>query len=182
MTDTDLSNPKLPSYFPDTIRSALSEEFKGKTKITLETVHTDSTGHDVTFDYDDESDGTQKLFNFSGPIIDVLSNGLVLFIDELNANLHPKLVEFIVKLFHSKETNPKNAKLIFTTHETSILTQEIFRRDQIWFCEKQNRATKLYPLTDFSPRKGVEDLEKGYLSGRYGALPFFQDISMAMGK
>lgn len=175
----DLSNPKLPSYFPDTIRSALSEEFKGKTKITLETVHTDSTGHDVTFNYDDESDGTQKLFNFSGPIIDVLSNGLVLFIDELNANLHPKLVEFIVKLFHSKETNPKNAQLIFTTHETSILTQEIFRRDQIWFCERDDtQASKLYSLLEFSPKKEKENLELGYLSGRYEAIPFIAPLSL----
>ncbi len=145
----------------------------------METVHTDSTGHDVTFNYDDESDGTQKLFNFSGPIIDVLSNGLVLFIDELNANLHPKLVEFIVKLFHSKETNPKNAKLIFTTHETSILTQEIFRRDQIWFCERDDtQASKLYSLLEFSPKKEKENLELGYLSGRYGAIPFIAPLSL----
>ena len=90
------------------------------------------------------------------------------------------MVKFLVDMFHNLEMNKAKAQLIFTTHETSILNQEIFRRDQVWFCEKQNKATKLYPLTDFSPRKGAEDLEKGYLSGRYGALPFFQDINMAM--
>ena len=70
-------------------------------------------------------------------------------------------------------------KLIFTTHETSILSQEIFRRDQIWFCEKDNsQATTLYPLTDFSPRKEKENIELGYLSGRYGALPFVQAFNI----
>jgi hypothetical protein len=87
-----------------------------------------------------------------------------------------------IREFRPQDMNKSYAQLIFTTHETSVLNQDTFRRDQIWFCEKQKRATKLYPLTDFSPRKGVEDLEKGYLSGRYGALPFFKDISMAMGK
>lgn len=105
-----------------------------------------------------------------------MENGHVLFIDELHNSLHPKLVRFLVELFHNPKTNPKNAQLIFTTHETSILNQEIFRRDQIWFCEKDTeQATKLYPLTDFSPRKGRENLELAYLSGRYGALPFIKN-------
>ena len=90
----------------------------------------------------------------------------------MNVNLHPKLVQFLVELFHSKESNTKNAQLIFTTHETSILTQDVFRRDQIWFCERsKEQSSVLYPLSDFSPKKGKENLELGYLSGRYGALP-----------
>ena len=125
------------------------------------------------FDFEDESDGTQKLFSLAGPWIDSLDNGYVLFIDELHDNLHPLLVQFLVKLFHNTETNPNNAQLVFTTHETSILNQKVFRRDQIWFCEKdEDHATRLYPLTDFSPRKGRENLELAYLSGRYGALPY----------
>ena len=82
-----------------------------------------------------------------------------------------------MQLFHDTETNPKNAQLIFTTHETSILNQEVFRRDQIWFCEKnQKNATVVYPLTDFSPRKGRENLELAYLSSRYGALPYVRSL------
>jgi AAA15 family ATPase/GTPase len=82
-------------------------------------------------------------------------------------------VRFLVELFHNRESNPNNAQLVFTTHETSILNQDVFRRDQIWFCDKdQNQATTIYPLTDFSPRKGRENLELAYLSGRYGAVPF----------
>ncbi len=109
--------------------------------------------------------------------IDCLANGYVLLIDELHDNLHPRLVQFLVQVFHSSETNPQNAQLIFTTHETSILNQEVFRRDQIWFCEKSPRpATVIYPLTDFSPRKGRENLELAYLSGRYDALPYVRPL------
>ena len=85
----------------------------------------------------------------------------------------------MVQLFHSNVTNPNNAQLIFTTHETSILSQDIFRRDQIWFCEKdKDQATQLYPLTDFSPRKGREKIEASYLAGRYGALPYTRDLKL----
>ena len=168
---------------PAEIREDIIKEMKGKEVIKeAKFYHLDNYGKKVALDFDDESDGTQKLFAFIGPWIDSLENGNVLLIDELHDNFHPLMVKFLIEMFHNKDMNKSDAQLIFTTHETSVLNQDTFRRDQIWFCEKQNRATKLYPLTDFSPRKGVEDLEKGYLSGRYGALPFFQDISMAMGK
>uniref|UniRef100_UPI0025CFFC6B AAA family ATPase n=1 Tax=uncultured Ruminobacter sp. TaxID=538947 RepID=UPI0025CFFC6B len=143
----------------------------------INTVHTDSNGQTVLFNFRDESSGTQKFFSFAEPILDVLANGSVLCIDELNVNLHPKLVQFLVELFHDPKANPKNAQLIFTTHETTILTQEIFRRDQIWFCDKdREQASFLYPLSDFSPKKGKENLELGYLSGRYGALPLVRSF------
>ena len=87
----------------------------------------------------------------------------------------------MVELFHNKKTNPKNAQLIFTTHETSILSQDVFRRDQIWFCERnQEQETIVYPLSDFSPKKGKENLEAAYLSGRYGALPFVRPLDMGI--
>jgi hypothetical protein len=91
------------------------------------------------------------------------------------------MVRFLIELFHSKEINKNNAQLIFTSHETSVMTQEIFRRDQIWFCEKKNKATELFSLVEFKPRKGVTDIEKSYFSGRYGALPYFKNIDRAMG-
>ncbi len=142
--------------------------------------HKDSAGNKVALDLEDESDGTQKLFSFIGPWLDSLEKGHVLIIDELHDNFHPLMVKFLVNLFHSNATNKSNAQLIFTTHETSILSQDVFRRDQIWFCEKENKATKLYSLVEFKPRKGVTDLEKGYLSGRYGALPYFKNIDVSM--
>ena len=167
----------LPADMPQSLQKIIADDFKDKQVINIQTVHTGSDGKPVVFDLDDESDGTRKLFAFAGPWIDALANGFVLFIDELHDNLHPQLVQFLVQLFHNDETNPNNAQLIFTTHETSILNQEVFRRDQIWFCEKDDdQATTLYPLTDFSPRKGRENLELAYLSGRYGALPYIRPL------
>lgn len=167
----------LPSDMPEPLRRAIAGDMKDKNILDLRTVRKGTDGKAVIFDFEEESDGTRKLFSFAGPWIDSLTNGHVLFIDELHDNLHPRLVQFLVQLFHSEETNPSNAQLIFTTHETSILNQEVFRRDQIWFCEKDSgQATMLYPLTDFSPRKGRENLELAYLSGRYGALPFIRPL------
>ncbi|MGR9053090.1 MAG: AAA family ATPase [Gammaproteobacteria bacterium] len=171
----------LPDDMPEEIKNHLETEFKDKPIVQVKTVHKLESGRRVLFDLDDESDGTQKIFALAGPWLDTLEHGYVLVIDELHDNLHPLMVEFLVGLFHDRKTNPRNAQLIFTTHETSILNQEVFRRDQIWFCEKDmDQATTVYPLTDFSPRKGVENLERGYLSGRYGALPYLTSIKSAM--
>ncbi|MGO1298001.1 MAG: AAA family ATPase [Vibrio sp.] len=167
----------VPESLPEKLREQIIKEMKGKDIIDIKTVHKTSSGKSIPLDLGEESDGTQKFFSFVGPWIDVLENGYVLVIDELHDSLHPKMVKYLVSLFHNKKTNPNNAQLIFTTHETSILSQDVFRRDQIWFCEKnKSQETSLYPLTDFSPRKDRENLELGYLSGRYGALPFIKSI------
>jgi AAA15 family ATPase/GTPase len=90
--------------------------------------------------------------------------------------MHPLLVRAIVEMFHNPAVNKNNAQLIFNTHDTTLLDNALFRRDQIWFTEKdQNGATHLYSLLDYSPRKG-ESLAKGYLQGRYGAIPFLGDV------
>ena len=100
-----------------------------------------------------------------------------MLIDEVNHRLHPSLVRFLVTKFNSCNENWQNGQLIFTTHETSVLDQDIFRRDQIWFCEKdENHATRLYSLLDFKPRKGYENLEAAYLAGRYGAVPVINSL------
>lgn len=173
---------KIPEDIPVKIRKEIIREMQGKTIIKdLKMVHSDNEGQQIAFDINDESDGTRKLFAFIGPWLNSLENGHVILIDELHDNFHPMMVKFLIDLFHNTLTNKSNAQLVFTTHETSILDQDQFRRDQVWFCEKKAKATTLYPLTDFSPRKGAEDLAKGYLSGRYGALPYFKNITMAMG-
>lgn len=177
----EFDTSKLPQDMPVELKQELEREYKGKELIKgAKIYHLDYSGQKVALDLEDESDGTRKLFAFIGPWLDSLENGNVLIIDELHDNFHPLMVKFLIDLFHNNTANKSNAQLIFTTHETSVLNQDILRRDQVWFCEKTNKATKLYPLTDFSPRKG-SDLEKGYLSGRFGALPFFKDITMAMG-
>ncbi|MFT7356111.1 MAG: AAA15 family ATPase/GTPase [Gammaproteobacteria bacterium] len=169
------------SYFPEDMPASLKEkmleELEGEEFHEIKTIHKTSSGKDMPFDLGEESDGTQKIFAFAGPWIDSLNKGKVLFIDELHDSLHPSIVKFLVSLFHDKKTNPNNAQLIFTTHETSILDQNIFRRDQVWFCNKdKDQSTSIYPLTDFSPRKGLENLEKAYLTGRYGALPLISSL------
>ena len=133
-------------------------------------VHTDG----VRFNLFQESSGTRKLFILIGIWLDVIEKGYTLILDELQNSLHPKLVEHLIKMFHNPEINKKGAQLIFVTHETSLLNQEIFRRDQIWFCEKKNNATELFSLAEFKVRKDVDDLEKAYLSGRYGAMPYLK--------
>jgi AAA15 family ATPase/GTPase len=128
------------------------------------------------FDFEEESEGTQRLFSLIGLWIDSLNNGRVLVVDELDTKLHHLLNVFLIKLFNDSTQNKNNAQLIFTTHNTNLLDQDIFRRDQIWFTEKNpsKGSTDLYSLIEFSPRKD-KDIQKGYLTGRYGAIPFISD-------
>ena len=137
-----------------------------------EIYHIMEDGNLMKFDLQQESVGTKKMFALAYHWLSVLENGHTLVLDELQNSLHPKLVEYLVKMFHDPELNKNGAQLIFVTHETSLLDQEIFRRDQVWFCEKENNATELFSLADFSVRKGAENVEKFYLSGRYGAVPY----------
>ncbi len=139
----------------------------------------DESGELTPLDLADESAGAQRLFTLAGPWLDILDHGRILLMDELDTSLHPFMVRFLIGLFHNPSINERNAQLVATTHDTSVLNRDIFRRDQVWFLEKDSRNTTcLYPLTDFSPRK-TEVLEKGYLQGRYGALPFSRELPKA---
>jgi len=123
----------------------------------------------------EESEGTQQMFALSAPIVDTLEHGKVLFIDEIDASLHPVLCQYLVTLFNSRERNSKNAQLIFTTHDISLLNEDFLRRDQIYFTDKNKQsATDLFSLADISERKGV-NFAKRYLEGRYNALPYISD-------
>jgi len=124
-----------------------------------------------------ESLGTLKYFSLAGPILNTLDNGNLLIIDELDTKLHPLLTLKIIELFNSKTTNPKNAQLIFTTHDTNLLSANIFRRDQVWFTQKDRYgATDLYSLAEYKIRNDAS-FEKDYLQGKYGAVPVFRDFS-----
>lgn len=125
---------------------------------------------------DEESLGTQIIFSFIPFIADTLKNKKVLIIDELDKSLHPFLVQYIVEMFNDPEINKNASQLIFNTHDTNLLDLNILRRDQIWFTEKNNEngVSDLYPLSDFSVRK-KENVEKGYMLGRYGAVPFIKN-------
>ena len=126
----------------------------------------------LPFDEDKESAGTIAYLRVLGPIVRALNKGAVLCVDEIDASLHPLLASQLVRLFNDPSTNSKGAQLIFNTHDATLLGRANLRRDQIWFTEKSDDGTShLYPLTDFKPRQN-ENLESGYLQGRYGAIPF----------
>jgi AAA15 family ATPase/GTPase len=115
--------------------------------------------------------------------LDCLENGYTLIVDELDSKLHPNLVEKIVSFFNSKELNPNNAQLIFNTHDTNLLNSGLFRRDQIWFTEKNKFGeASLFSLADFKTDKvrKNEDFEENYIRGKYGAVPYlglFDDLT-----
>ena len=144
-----------------------------KIRMTHEVINDNGDMKSYELNFNNESSGTQILFSFAPILKDVFENGKILVIDEIERSLHPNLVEMIIKFFHNPQINKGNAQLIFNTHDTNLLSLDIFRRDQIWFAEKdpQKGATVLYPLDDFSVRKN-ENIQKGYLNGRYGAIPF----------
>ena len=148
-----------------------------RTDIKIKTVHEikDEKGKTKKYElnYVNESLGTQIIFSFAPILKDVFEKGKVIIVDELERSLHHSLVEMIIKFFNDPEINIGNAQLIFNTHDTNLLSLSLFRRDQIWFAEKNSEkgTTDLYPLDDFSVRK-TENIQKGYLNGRYGAIPF----------
>ncbi|MEV0392034.1 AAA family ATPase [Polymorphospora rubra] len=139
-------------------------------------LHHSGTGEPVPLDFGrQESLGTFAWFSFLGPLLNVLDEGSVLLVDELDASLHPVLVGEVVRLFQDPASNPRGAQLIFTTHDATLLgTSMVDRpldRDQVWLTTKRRSGeTELYPLIDARPRK-EENLERGYLRGRYGGLP-----------
>lgn len=174
IADIDIVTRKVPG------QSVHFDLAGGKTEVRMEEVEENQLRfHHVTdkgkaiFELADESGGTRSLLFLSGPVLDILANGRILVIDELDTSLHTLLVRELVRLFHTPEVNANGAQLIFSTHDTSLLDDpDLFRRDQIWFVEKdRDQASQLVALVEFSPRKN-EALERGYLMGRYGGIPF----------
>ena len=134
--------------------------------------HRGSGGTELPLPWDSESAGTRRLFGLAGPWLDTLTNGYTLCVDELETSMHPLMARELLRLFFSEKENPKGAQILFTTHNPLLLDATLLRRDQVWFTDKDADAeAHLYPLTDYQPRKG-ESLVRGYMSGRYGAVPF----------
>ncbi|MDZ7963233.1 MAG: ATP-binding protein [Aulosira sp. DedQUE10] len=156
----------------------------GKTKVSsVQTMHQkfDEEGNYIyteLFDLDEqESEGTQKIFALAGSLVDTLKNGKLLIIDEFDASIHPLISRAIVELFNSKETNSNNAQLIFMTHDTNLLSNKLFRRDQIWFTEKTRYgATDLYFLAEYNILNDAS-FESDYIQGRYGAIPYIGNLN-----
>ena len=134
--------------------------------------HIGPDGREFELPLEEESTGTRKFFNLAGPWLQALEQGVTLCLDEFDTYLHPFLTQALLELLFKPEHNPKGAQIIFTTHNPLLLDPTLLRRDQIWFVDKDREGGSfVYPLTEYKPRK-EESLLRGYLSGRYGALPF----------
>jgi uncharacterized protein len=164
--------PELPGVISYEVKTAHWKYDREKNRVDTEYFELD----------ENESAGTQKLFNISGLLINILQAGEILIVDELDARLHPLISCAIVKLFNSPITNPRNAQLIFTTHDTNLLSANMFRRDQIWFTEKDRYgATDLYSLVEYEIPDDAP-FEQDYIAGKYGAIPFIGDLNRVLGK
>ena len=179
--EREITSDILPDIFPDEFKKLLVKS--GGTATSIRTLHRkfDSQGHHTSMELfsldEQESEGTKKVFALGGPLFDTLSNGKVLVIDEFDARLHPLISRAIVDLFNSNETNPNNAQFIFMTHDTNLLSNKIFRRDQIWFTEKNRQgATDLYSLAEYNIRNDAS-FESDYIKGRYGAIPYIMNLN-----
>jgi AAA15 family ATPase/GTPase len=186
----ELDMDNLPDDMPDELKEFLKQQARDKSNSeflanlsTLRKVY-DENNLPVRLEKfsidEDESAGTRKYFAISGPVLDTLSGGRSLVVDELANKLHSLLVCKLVELFNNSKHNEKNAQLIFTTHDTNLLSSGLFRRDQIWFTEKNRYgASILYSLADFKTdtvRKS-DNFEDKYIEGKYGAIPYLGDFN-----
>jgi uncharacterized protein len=160
------------------------DDAEGKPAKILGTIRTVKNATDPNtpflFRFDDfESEGTKKLFTYSGQILDSLILGNTLVIDELDAQLHPSLTRRIVELFNSAESNPANGQLVFVTHDINLLDPALLRRDQIYFTEKgKDGETSLYSLVNIGGVRNDASYEKDYMKGKYGALPYLAKFNV----
>ena len=176
-----LSTPSLPLDMPVEFRNFLLRRSENDLS-GVKTVHRiyDSEGRQASIELFDmeqhESEGTKKLFALAAFLLNALNSGHVLVVDELDARLHLLITCAIIDLFHSNDANPHHAQLIFTTHDTHLLSNKVFRRDQIWFVEKDLLgASLLHSLVEYKVRNDAS-FEKDYIHGRYGAIPFIGDL------
>ncbi len=176
--EQEVTVEELKQNVPPSILARLEKDGKltASKRVEINLTHKAEGIEPVALDFDEEeSAGTRRFFSLVGPWTDILDNGYTVFVDEIETSLHPILVKELIKLLLCSKNNPKGAQVVFTTHNPVLLDGTLMRRDQIWFTEKSPAgATHLYPLTDYQPRKD-EALAKGYLAGRYGAIPFMPE-------
>ena len=161
----------VPSFFSKKARDDLVRQLKGAKIVELKSVHRTAEGKSVELDFEEESDGTKVLISLSAPWLDVLENGYTLIVDELHNSLHPLALKYLVNLFHNPKLNSKNAQLIFTSHETSVMAKNFMHQDQVWLLEiAETKNSNLIPLSDYKVRD-ISNFRKAYLDGRFGAVP-----------
>ena len=174
----DIDASDFPDDMPKALREALLEQMKGRKGKAFKVVslHEDRSGNLIPLSFDEESDGTNVLFGMAGPWLDVLENGYTLVVDELHNSLHPHALRTLINLFHDPLINKNNAQLIFTSHETSVMTKNFMHQDQVWLAEKdETESSQLIPLSDFKVRD-ISNFQKAYLDGRYGGVPKLKEF------
>lgn len=174
--EEDFDESSLPADMPDEIKSNLSADLKGKKFLSAKFEHRTKQMNTILFDYDEESEGTQRLFEIAGPWITSLRHDYTLVVDEIENSLHPFLVRLLVQMFQTPEREDGRAQLIFSTHNDGVLDAGVLERDQFWFVEKRRGQSELIPLIDYKPRKG-EAVRSNYLKGRYGGVPAIAHVS-----
>lgn len=167
--------------FPETLDDETKNKFISENRLKIKLNHPIYENGlkigTIEFDIDEESTGTQKLLLFGSNMLDCLSDGDVLFVDELDKGLHPKLMQAIIRIFNNPKTNPNNAQLIFTTHDVSLLGADLFRRDQIWITEKDmNGISSYYTLADIKGVRADVPFEKYLLNGTFGGTPVINEF------
>lgn len=154
------------------LEKAIGEQSLPQDRWDISFYHEAIEGETISMPWTNESAGTCRFFSLLGPVLSTIRNGLLISIDELDTSLHPMLAAELLRLFFKSPPHETGAQLIFTTHNPLLLDTTLLRRDQIWFADKNREgASFLYPLTDYKPRND-ESLVRGYLAGRYGAIPF----------
>lgn len=163
---------RMTPYFGERVSYTMED---GKViEETLNTTHADSEGNEVPFSLGMESDGTKRLLDYIPMLHSILKESEVVVIDEIERSIHPSVIKELIRLI-SKD-DKMNGQLIFSTHETCLLDQDILRTDEIWFAQKNlSGATQLYSLSDFNVHS-TANVENGYLNGRYGGIPFMNDL------
>lgn len=187
--DEEIDDLETITDMPENMKSALSafmqtlKENSSSSEISLQKSEVKATSYhkgvnkdgekvSLALELSDESDGTRKLMSIAPAIESVLNKGGLVLVDELEKELHPMLVNYIVAKFQSKNANPNAAQIVFTTHNTELLNMELLRKDQLYFADKSRKdgASELYSISDFST-KTADNIRKGYLAGKYGATP-----------
>jgi AAA15 family ATPase/GTPase len=168
-TDMDASSVPFPKDMPSLLRKQLLERMSTRYYFT----HVTKQGISGDIELSDESDGTQRLFQLLPNIVETLVQGGVYIIDEIESGMHPFMAEAIVKLFNDSSINHGQAQLLFSTHNSNLLSPNLMRRDQIWFVEKIDGCSRFYSLDDFDKKTvtASSPFAKWYLEGRFGAIP-----------
>jgi AAA15 family ATPase/GTPase len=172
-----LRTKRMPAQFLQQLPKEIADRSKDSEMVSVDLFHTGSGGERHPLEMNQESSGTQRFFDLIGPWLELIENGMVLFLDELETSLHPLLTRELIRIVMDPDVNTKNAQIIFATHDPLLLDTALLRRDQIWLTEKTREGDSiLYALNEYkNPPSKRESLVRGYLSGRYGGIPYIPE-------